>query len=141
MENKRDQVIVYGGTGYYGREVVRGLVNKGVSVKVLSRDSAKAQVTLGEDVEVIQGDVTDHQTIVESLRNVTAIIICLSAMSNKLIRKIKLIERDAVLAIMAEAKNQNISRLIYMSGYEMRAQLLNSQIRFQLDNFRRCTSI
>jgi len=125
MENKRDQVIVYGGTGYYGREVVRGLVNKGVSVKVLSRDSAKAQVTLGEDVEVIQGDVTDHQTIVESLRNVTAIIICLSAMSNKLIRKIKLIERDAVLAIMAEAKNQNISRLIYMSGYEMRAQLLN----------------
>jgi len=40
-------------------------------------------------------------------------------------RKMKLIERDAVLAIMEEAKNQNISRLLYMSGYEMRAQLLN----------------
>jgi len=125
MENKRDQIIVYGGTGYYGREVVRGLVRKGVSVKVVSRESAKAQAILGNDVEIMQGDVTDNQTIVDSLRNVTAIIICLSAMSNKLIRKMKQIERDAVLAIMEEAKNQNISRLIYMSGYEMRAQLLN----------------
>ena len=125
MSNKRDQIIVYGGTGYYGREVVRGLVRKGMSVKVVSRDSVKAQVILGEDVEVIQGDVTNNQTIVDSLRNVTAIIICLSAMSNKLIRKMKQIERDAVLEIMEEAKNQNITRLVYMSGYEMRAQLLN----------------
>ncbi len=125
MENKRDQIIVYGGTGYYGREVVRGLVKKGVSVRVLSRDSGKAHQILGEDVEIIQGDVINNQTIVDSLSNVTAIIICLSAMSNKLIRKMKQIERDAVLAIMEEAKNQNISRLIYMSGYEMRAQLLH----------------
>jgi len=125
MKNKRNQIIVFGGTGYYGREVVRGLVMKGVSVRVLSRDRDKAEQILGDDVEIIQGDVTDKQTIVDSLSNVTAIIICLSAMSNKLIRKMKQIERDAVLAIMEEAKKQNISRLIYMSGYEMRAQLLN----------------
>jgi uncharacterized protein YbjT (DUF2867 family) len=125
MENIKDQILVYGGTGYYGREVVRGLVRHGASVKVVSRNRAKALEILGEDVEILQGDVTNSQTIVDSLQNVTAIIICLSAMSNKLIRQMKQIERDAVLAIMEEAKKQNIRRLIYMSGYEMRSQLLN----------------
>jgi len=125
MENKKDQIIVYGGTGYYGREVVRGLLRHGASVKVVSRNRAKAQELLGEDVEIFEGDVTNNQTIVDSLHNVTAIIICLSAMSNKLIRQMKQIERDAVLAILDEAKKQNIRRLLYMSGYEMRPQLLN----------------
>jgi uncharacterized protein YbjT (DUF2867 family) len=45
-------------------------------------------------------------------------------MSNKLIGKMKQIERDAVLAIMEEAEKADISRLVYMSGYEMREQLL-----------------
>jgi len=36
----------------------------------------------------------------------------------------KQIERDAVLMIMEEASKANISRLVYMSGYEMREQLL-----------------
>lgn len=36
----------------------------------------------------------------------------------------KAIERDAVLTIMEEAQKANISRLVYMSGYEMREQLL-----------------
>jgi len=45
-------------------------------------------------------------------------------MNHQLIGKMKEIERDAVLTIMEEAEKANISRLVYMSGYEMRAQLL-----------------
>ena len=40
----------------------------------------------------------------EPLKNVGAVVICLSAMSNKLIRKMKEIERDAVLEILQQAK-------------------------------------
>jgi len=124
MTCKNQSIIVYGGTGYYGRKVVQKLILKGQAVKVLSRDWAKAKKILGEEVEIVEGDVTDRNTIIKSLENVRAIIICLSAMSSQLIRKMKEIERDAVLNIMEEAQKLNISRLLYMSGYEMRAQLL-----------------
>ncbi|RPH32710.1 MAG: NAD-dependent epimerase/dehydratase family protein [Bacteroidales bacterium] len=124
MKIDKNQIIVYGGTGYYGRKVVEKLVKKGQSVKVVSRNSESARKTLGDKVEIFQGDVTNRETIIESLKNVNAIIICLSAMSNKLIKRMKQIERDAVIAIMEEAKKANISRLVYMSGYEMREQLL-----------------
>ena len=44
--------------------------------------------------------MTNNKTIVESLKNVSSIVICLSAMSSELIRKMKQIEQNAVLMIM-----------------------------------------
>ncbi|MCX6227478.1 MAG: NmrA family NAD(P)-binding protein, partial [Bacteroidia bacterium] len=35
-------VVVFGGTGYYGRSVVQKLIAKGKPVRVVSRDRAKA---------------------------------------------------------------------------------------------------
>ena len=125
MNTENMQILVYGGTGYYGRKVVESLLNKGQSVKVVSRNYESARRIVGDKVEIFQGDVTRRETIIESLKNVKAIVICLSAMSNKLIRKMKEIERDAVLSIMDEARKAGITRLIYMSGYEMREELLN----------------
>ena len=124
MEDSKKTIIIYGGTGYYGRKVVEKLVNKGQPVKVVTRNSVSAKKILSNKVEIFQGDITEKGIIAESLKNVSAIVICLSAMTNKLIRKMKEIEHDAVLEIMEEAKKANISRLVYMSGYEMREQLL-----------------
>ncbi len=121
----KTRVVVYGGTGYYGRHVVRQLLTKGQNVRVVSRHAEHAREIVGSKVDIFEGDVTRREDIIKSLQDVDAIVICLSAMSIKLIRKMKAIERDAVLNIMFEAKKLNISRLIYMSGYEMRADLLD----------------
>ncbi|MCK5220911.1 MAG: NAD(P)H-binding protein, partial [Candidatus Aminicenantes bacterium] len=123
MDKVKNQIIVYGGTGFYGRKVVEKLVEKGQSVKVVTRNSKNAKNIISDKVEIFQGDVTEKGTIEKSLINVGAVVICLSAMSNKLIRRMKEIELDAVLEIMEQAKKANISRLVYMSGYEMRKQL------------------
>ena len=125
MKQDEKQILVYGGTGHYGKKIVEKLVLKGEPVKVVSRNAERAHEILGESVEIVQGDVTNKETITKSLENVKAIIICLSAMSNKLFRKMKKIERDVVLEIMAQAKKANIRRLIYLSGYEIREQVLN----------------
>ncbi len=125
MKSLKNKIIVYGGTGHYGRKIVEKLVLKGKPVKVVSRNRKNASKILGEDVEIFEGNVCNRKTIINSLKNVSTIVICLSAMSNKLIRKMNQIERDAVLTILEEAKKQNISRLIYLSGYEMREELLH----------------
>ena len=62
----------------------------------------KAKIILGDAVEIIEGDVTSRNVIIRCLRDVKAIVISFSAMSSKLIKKIKQIERDAVLTIMEE---------------------------------------
>jgi uncharacterized protein YbjT (DUF2867 family) len=107
-----NQIIVYGGTGFYGRKVVEKLVEKKQSVKVVTRNLDNARKIVGDKVELLQGDVTEKGTVEKSLENVGTIVICLSAMSNKLIRKMREIERDAVFEIMEYAKKTDISRLI-----------------------------
>lgn len=121
MNNK---IIIYGGTGYYGSKVVRKLVDKDAIVKVVSRNYKKAREKLGDKIEIIEGDVTNRDFIVESLKDVKAIVICLSAGNRKQIKQMKQIERDAILTIIEEAKKAGIKRLVYMSGYEIRKQLL-----------------
>ena len=125
MTKNKEQILIYGGTGYYGQKVVEKLIHKGQTVIVFTRNKEKARKIFGDKVEIFEGDVTNRETIIESLKNVGSIVICLSAMSGKLIKKMKQIERDAVLIIMEEAEKTNISRLVYMSGYEMREQLLH----------------
>ena len=52
-------VLVLGATGNVGPHVVSGLLDLGVTPRVMVRDAARAQSLLGDGVEVLAGDVTD----------------------------------------------------------------------------------
>lgn len=117
-------VLVFGGTGYYGRNVVRHLLKNNHSVKVVSRNANNAVKLLGAEVVIVEGDVADQDVLKKSMKDTDAIVICLSAVSRKLIRRMKEIEYDAVIRIMQEAKIANISRLVYFSGYDYRSDVL-----------------
>lgn len=123
--NANKRIIVFGGTGHYGRNVVAKLVSKGALVRVVSRNAEKARQILGSTVEILEGDITNRATITKSLKDIQGIVICLSAMNRKQIKQMEKIEYDAVLEIMDEAKKANVKRFVYMSGYEIREELLH----------------
>ena len=62
MKNN-NQIIVYGRTGLYGQKVVEKLVQKGQSVKVVTRNSKNAKKIVGDKVELFQKNVTEEGTI------------------------------------------------------------------------------
>lgn len=126
----KNKIIVFGGTGYYGQHIVRSLIRKGEAVKVLSRDKARAKKILGDEPEIIEGDITRRESVQKSLKGTKAIILSISAFHPKLIRKMQQIERDAVLMILKEAKSTGITRVVYLSVYEMRENLLR-ELRLQ----------
>ncbi|MHA2332210.1 MAG: SDR family oxidoreductase [Candidatus Hodarchaeales archaeon] len=117
-------VLVLGGTGHYGRHVVHDLLEMGERVRVLSRDSRRARNMLGEKPEIIEGDITSRESIVDSLRGTKAVVISVSAFSRKLIRKLSLIERDSVLMVLDEAKKAGISRIVYISVFDIRKSVI-----------------
>ena len=43
MNNKDKKILIYGGTGHYGCEVVEKLIRKGKTVKDVSRNKIKVQ--------------------------------------------------------------------------------------------------
>src|SRR5512142_1469844 len=55
------KVLVVGGTGTVGSQVVRELAGRGVEVRVLTRDPSKAKLPSG--VQAVKGDLLDPATI------------------------------------------------------------------------------
>lgn len=119
-------VLVLGGTGHYGQYIVRNLLGKGAAVRVLSRSAAKARGLFGDRVEVVEGDITSRESMVEALNNVDAVVISVSAITPQSIRNFRKIERDAVLAVLDEMKNASVRRVVFVSIYDIKLELPGS---------------
>jgi uncharacterized protein YbjT (DUF2867 family) len=65
------KILVTGATGTVGREVVAELLARGHAVRALTRDAAKADFPAG--VEVVQGDLTEPDSLVPALEGVTGV--------------------------------------------------------------------
>ncbi|MBZ9645344.1 NAD(P)H-binding protein [Streptomyces sp. PSKA30] len=65
------KILVTGATGTVGRQVIAELLARGHAVRGLTRDAAKAGLPAG--VEVVQGDLTDPDSLVPALQGVTGL--------------------------------------------------------------------
>lgn len=67
-------ILVTGATGNVGSHVVQQLLDKGVPVRVLTRDRAKV-AHWGKAVEVVQGDFAEPAAFVAALQGVSALFL------------------------------------------------------------------
>ncbi len=68
------KVLVAGGTGRLGTLVVRRLVERGVVVRVLTRDAARVDALRELDVEIVQGDVRRPETLGAAVQDVDVVV-------------------------------------------------------------------
>ncbi|GAA6616597.1 SDR family oxidoreductase [Scytonema sp. NUACC26] len=71
-----DLVLVAGATGGVGQLTVGKLLEKGLKVRVLTRNSAKAEKMFERKVEVAVGDTRDPSTLPTAVQDVAYIICC-----------------------------------------------------------------
>lgn len=67
-------ILVTGGTGFVGRNVVEKLVQEGQKVRCLVRKTSNRQVLKGLDVEFYEGDITGPETLEKTLRGIDIVI-------------------------------------------------------------------
>ena len=139
-ERAEPPILVLGGTGHYGRHIVQSLLSKAAPVRVLSRNAGNARKILGEVPHIVAGDITAKESVAGALNGVAAAIISISAFAPKSIRKLKLIEQDSVLALLAQAERAGVSRIVYMSTYGTSQHsprginLETARIKFEVEN-------
>jgi len=68
-------ILVTGGTGTAGSEVVRALVGQGRAVRVLVRDPGKARALFGDAVEPAVGDFADARSVRAALAGVDELVL------------------------------------------------------------------
>jgi uncharacterized protein YbjT (DUF2867 family) len=74
LPSLRSPILVAGGSGNLGRQIIHRLIERGLPVRVLTRDPIHAAYLQNPLVEIIQGDVRDQQAVEQVVAGTQTII-------------------------------------------------------------------
>lgn len=104
-------ILVTGATGTVGRHVTDQLVQRGVRVRALTRNPARARARLPEGVELAAGDLMKPETLGDALQGVEAMFLIISSDEPNAD-----LNTDPQIAALAEAAG--VRRVVILVGYE-----------------------
>ena len=76
MNTSENLILVVGSTGGVGQLVVSKLLEKGLQVRILTRNAEKAAKMFNDKVEIAVGDICEPSTLTAAMVNITSIICC-----------------------------------------------------------------
>lgn len=100
------RILVIGATGLLGEPVARHLRQHGFAVRLLVRDIANATDRLGDDYEMVKGDIFDPDSLDQALKGCFGVHINLSGE----------VEQPGVERVAAMAARRRLQRITYISG-------------------------
>jgi predicted dehydrogenase/nucleoside-diphosphate-sugar epimerase len=106
------RVLVLGGTGFIGRELVRQLIAAGQSVRLLVRNAASLPADVRNAVDVVRGDTGDRASLLQAMQGVEAVV-HLARPTVKTWAEYQRYEIDAVRIVAECALEAGVQRFVY----------------------------
>jgi uncharacterized protein YbjT (DUF2867 family) len=106
--------VIFGATGYIGGRLVPELVAAGHRVRLVARSPEKlAGVPWRDSVEVVQGDVTDHASVVDALAGQEVVYYLVHSLNRSDFVEV---DRRAAQIVAEAARKAAVARIVYLGG-------------------------
>lgn len=122
--------LVTGATGHIGNVLVKELVKRGESVRVLVLPGEDLIPLEGLDVEVVYGDVLDSNSLDKAFKNIKNVfhlagIISISSSNNPIVHDVNV---DGTKNMMGAAMRAGVTRFVYTSSIHAFKRIPHGQI-------------
>ncbi|WP_104159984.1 SDR family oxidoreductase [Arthrobacter sp. ZGTC212] len=116
------RVLVTGATGYIGGRLVPLLLQDGHKVRVLVRSPDKLHdVPWHDDVEIIQGDLADKDSVAEAMQGIDTVYFLVHSMASG---KGFASQEERIAHIVADAAAEaGVQRIVYLGGLHPEGEL------------------
>ena len=108
------KLLVVGGTGTLGRQIVRHALDKDYEVRCLVRSLNRASFLSEWGAEVVRGDICNKETITPALLGVDAVIDAATTRINDTL-SIKAVDWEGKVNLIQAVQNSEIDRYIFFS--------------------------
>jgi uncharacterized protein YbjT (DUF2867 family) len=102
----RQKILILGGTGMFGMPTAQQLKADGFQVRLLVRDTVKAQKFFGDEFEIVQGDVADLASLEQAMQGCYGAHISVGG----------LVDQLSAENVAALAPKLGVERVTYISG-------------------------
>ena len=117
---KKNKVVVLGGSGFIGREIVTSLVNNNVNVIVGCRNPTKARflekIEGNGSVNIIQTDVTNRSDIKKVIQQADAVVSLVGILFESRNNTFDAVQANAPGIISEEARKAGVKKLVHISA-------------------------
>ncbi|HZC06260.1 MAG TPA: SDR family oxidoreductase [Ktedonobacterales bacterium] len=108
-------ILIAGGTGLLGTQVVRLLSARGLSVRVLTRDPRRAQHLSGDHVETVVGAVNDRDALERAMTGTRVVISAIHGFSGTGDANPRTVDLQGNKALIAAACRAGVEHFVLLS--------------------------
>jgi uncharacterized protein YbjT (DUF2867 family) len=113
------KVVVFGGTGFLGRRVVRHLLDRAYVARVASRHPERAKSIFSTDpplLELVRADIAEVASIREAIKDAFAAVNAVSLYVERGNQTFQSVHVDAAGRLARHAREAGVARLVHVSG-------------------------
>ena len=108
-------ILITGGTGFIGQNLIRHLVSEGQQVRILLRPSQATRLPAGVPLDVTVCSLTDIRGLQAAMRGVDAVYHLISAERQGIHADLNAVDVDGTQALVTAASQSGIKRFFYLS--------------------------
>lgn len=121
------KILVTGGTGYVGGRLISLLEQRGADLRLMGRRPEHLRARVAGDHEIVRGDVTDPQSLMDALRGVHTAYYFIHSMGSG--EDFEGQDRAAARHFAEAARHNGVERIIYLGGLGDESEHLSPHLR------------